>query len=166
MHWPWFLPDGKRFLYTARLNTDDGEGELRIGDLEGVWRKVMNVSSNTQWVEPDVVVFVREGVLMGQRWIVEAARPIGDPFPIADRVEYFFTTSRAMFSASRTGTVAYHSGQEIGQLVWADRNGNEGGTIGSPADYRAILCAVVPGRQRTAGRAQAGGLWLPMISGG
>ena len=33
VHWPWFLPDGKRFLYTVRLA--DGEGELRIGDLGG-----------------------------------------------------------------------------------------------------------------------------------
>src|SRR5262249_9239142 len=68
--WPWFLPDGKHFLYTARL--DDGEGELRIGDLDGGSRTVMSVSSNTQWVDPDVVVFVREGVLMGQRVDVEA----------------------------------------------------------------------------------------------
>ena len=96
----------------------------------------MSASSNAQWVDPDVVVFVREGVLMAQRVDVEAARPLAEPFPIAERVEYFFTTSRAMFSASRTGSVAYHSGQDIGQLVWADRNGNEVGTISSPSDYQ------------------------------
>ena len=33
VHWPWFLPDGNRFLYTARL--EDGEGELRLGQLDG-----------------------------------------------------------------------------------------------------------------------------------
>ena len=147
VHWPWFLPDGKRFLYTARL--DDGEGEVRLAQLrlddregnarpfqleEGT-RTVLSASSNTQWVDPDVVVFVREGVLMAQRVDVEAARPLAEPFPIAERVEYFFTSSRAMFSASRTGNVAYHSGQDIGQLVWADRNGNEVGTISSPSEY-------------------------------
>ena len=98
MHWPWFLPDGKRFLYTARL--DDGEGEVRLAQLstdregnarpiqreEGT-RTLMSASSNAQWVEPDVVVFVREGVLMGQRVDVEAARPLAEPFPIAERVE-------------------------------------------------------------------------------
>ena len=92
----------------------------------------MSASSNAQWVDPDVVVFVREGVLMGQRVDVEAARPIGEPFSIAERVEYFFTTSRAMFSASRTGSVAYHAGEDIGQLVWADRNGNEVGNDWQP----------------------------------
>jgi Tol biopolymer transport system component len=41
-----------------------------------------------------------------------------------------------MFSASWTGSVAYHSGRDIGQLVWADRNGSEVGTISTPADYQ------------------------------
>jgi Tol biopolymer transport system component len=66
---------------------------------------------------------------------LEAARPVGEPFSIAERIEYFLTTSRAMFSVSRTGTVAFHTGGDLSQLVWADRNGNETGTIGDPADY-------------------------------
>ena len=133
VHWPWFLPDGNRFLYTARL--EDGEGELRLGQLDGSTRPVMRASSNAQWVEPDIVVFAREGVLMGQRVDLEAARPVGEPFSIAEQIEYFLTTSRAMFSVSRTGTVAFHAGGDLSQLVWADRNGNETGSIGDPADY-------------------------------
>ena len=133
VHWPWFLPDGNRFLYTARL--EDGEGELRLGQLDGSTRPVMRASSNAQWVEPDIIVFAREGVLMGQRVDLDAARPVGEPFSIAERIEYFLTTSRAMFSVSRTGTVAFHAGGDLSQLVWADRNGNETGSIGDPADY-------------------------------
>jgi len=133
VNWPWFLPDGKRFLFTAPR--DDGEGELRIGQLDGSSRTVMRLSSNAQWVEPDVVVFAREGVLMGQRVDLNRAEPVGEPFSIAGQVEYFFTTSRAMFSASRTGAIAYHPGGDLMQLVWADRNGNESGIIGKAADY-------------------------------
>ena len=44
-----------------------------------------------------------------------------------------------MFSASPNGTVAYHSGQGIGQLVWADRSGKEIGTIGSPFSYESSV---------------------------
>jgi Tol biopolymer transport system component len=40
-----------------------------------------------------------------------------------------------MFSASLTGTIAYHPGGELTELVWADQNGTERGTIGKPADY-------------------------------
>jgi len=139
VHWPWFLPDGKRFLFTARR--DDEEGELRIGQLDDATHtlmrvsSVMRVSSNAQWIDPDVVVFAREGALMGQRVDLKQSRPVGEPFPIADQVEYFFTTSRAMFSASPTGTIAYHPGGDLMQLVWADHNGNERGTISKPADY-------------------------------
>jgi Tol biopolymer transport system component len=133
VHWPWFLPDGKRFLYTARR--DDGEGELRLGQLDGTSRRIMRVSSNAQWVEPDIVVFARERVLMGQRLNLDAAQPVGQPFPIAEQVEYHGTTSRAMFSTSLTGTVAYHQGANLMQLVWVDGNGKEVGTIGRPAEY-------------------------------
>jgi Tol biopolymer transport system component len=133
VHWPWFLPDGKRFLFTARR--DDGEGELRIGQIDGSTRTVMRLSSNAQWVEPDVVVFAREGVLMAQRIDLNRAEPVGDAFSIADQVEYFFTTSRAMFSTSRTGAIAYHPGGDLMQLVWADWNGNESATGFQPADY-------------------------------
>ena len=139
VHWPWFLPDGKRFLFTARR--DDDEGELRLGQLDGVTRTVtrvntvMRVSSNAQWIDPDLVVFAREGVLVAQRVDLKQSRPVGEPFPIADQVEYFFTTSRAMFSASRMGAIAYHPGGDLMQLVWADRHGNESGTVGKPADY-------------------------------
>src|SRR5262249_3282351 len=63
------------------------------------------------------------------------SRPIGEPFSIADLVEYFPTTSRAMFSASRTGAIAYHPGGDLMELVWADPDGHERGTIGTPAAY-------------------------------
>ncbi len=133
IHWPWFLPDGQHFLYTARL--EDGEGELRLGELDGATRPLMRASSNAQWIDPNVVVFVREGVLLGQRVDLQAMRPVGEPFALADHVEYFFTTSRATISASRTGTVAFHAGGELTRLAWADRNGKELATIGSPGEY-------------------------------
>ena len=149
MHWPWFLPDGKRFLYTARL--DDGEGEVRLAQLrlddregnarpvqlEGGTRTVMSASSNAQWVDPDVVVFAREGVLMGQRVDVEAARPLGEPFPIAERVDVLLhhVPGDVQRFPDRHRRVPLRR-RTCGQLVWADRNGNEVGTIGSPADYQ------------------------------
>ena len=145
--WPWFLPDGSRFLYTVRL--DVGEGEVRLAQLaalddpDGTLRPVqvnpttlINASSNAQWVTPDVVVFVREGVLLGQRVDLEGGRFVADPFPIADGVNYFFHTGRAAFSASWTGSIAYHTGGPgVDQLVLADRDGNEEGTIGRPGLY-------------------------------
>jgi Tol biopolymer transport system component len=144
--WPWFLPDGRRFLYTVFLT--NGDGELRVGQLarNGEGRStrsgldvsahtVMPVNSNTQWIEPDIVLFVRESVLMAQRVNLETLKTVDAPFQVANRVEYLLTTSRATFSASYTGAIAYHAGGNLTQLVWVDQNGHESGTIGSPADY-------------------------------
>ncbi len=40
----------------------------------GVATRLMRVSSNAQWVDPDIVVFAREGVLMAQRVDLKASR--------------------------------------------------------------------------------------------
>ena len=74
---------------------------------------------------------------MAQRFDLETAKAIGQPFSIAQRVDYFPTTSRAVFSTSRAGDVAYHAGEEIRQLAFADRNGNNIRAFGSPAEYDA-----------------------------
>ena len=56
-------------------DSNDAKETHESVQLEGGTRTVMSASSNAQWVDPDVVVFAREGVLMGQRVNVEAARP-------------------------------------------------------------------------------------------
>ena len=134
MHWPWFLPDGKRFLYTARL--DDGEGELRLGQLDGGFAsECLRASSNAQWIDPDTIVFVREGVLLGQR-IDLAPR---DRSAIRSRSPSPSTTSSprpAPCSACREAarwrtTPVATSGSWSGSIS----SGNEVGTIGAPAEY-------------------------------
>ncbi len=133
-HWPSFLPDGRRFLYTAR--SEDGGGVLHLGSLDGGARALMPIASNAQWIEPDIVVFAREGVLMGQRVDPARAATIGEPWVIAEHVEYILTTSRAMFSVSRAGTIAYHAYRDLSQLVWADGSGNELESIGGVVDHQ------------------------------
>jgi Tol biopolymer transport system component len=156
VHWPYFLPDGQRFLYTAR--TIDGDGRLKIGDLGGsAARTLMPVASNAQWVEPDVVVFAREGVLMGQRVDLESARTIGEPFSVADKVDYILPTSRGLFSTSFNGSIAYHAHGDLAQLVWADQRGNQTGMIGDPADYEPESIRIsADGRFMLTSRREAG----------
>jgi dipeptidyl aminopeptidase/acylaminoacyl peptidase len=132
-HWPWFLPDGDQFLYTVR--TADGEGQLRIGRLDGTSRFLMPLESNAQFVGPDIVVFGRDSVLMGQRIDLDAAVPVGNPFSIAEHVEYFRTTSRALFSTSRNGDVTYHPGGDLAQYVFADTRTGYLEPVGRIGDY-------------------------------
>jgi eukaryotic-like serine/threonine-protein kinase len=62
--WPWFLPDGRRFLYLLRL--PDREFHLMLADPGKPPVMVLSATSNAQWVDPDYVVFARGGTLIAQ----------------------------------------------------------------------------------------------------
>jgi Tol biopolymer transport system component len=98
-------------------------------------RPIVSAVSNVQWVDPDYLVFAQEGVLVAQRFDQASERIVGAPVSIAEPVDRFLSTGRAMFTTSRTGTIAYHSYANVARLVWVDRTGKEVGTVGAPGDY-------------------------------
>jgi Tol biopolymer transport system component len=156
IYWPWFLPDGQRFLYLATHT--DGTGELRIFEPGRPTRSLLAVESNVQWVDPDYLVFAREGTLLAQRVDLSAGRMTGDPVAIADAVNYGYMPSRALFTTSQNGVVVYQSNRDVARLAWVDRTGKEIETIGSPAgnyvlrlspDRRQVLLARANARYGT-----------------
>jgi eukaryotic-like serine/threonine-protein kinase len=137
--WPWFLPDGRRFLYLARGR--DREGQIKLAQPGKAPVTILSAISNPQWVDPDYLVFVRDGTLVGQRFDLAAGRLVGEPFSIADAVQYSRSTSRATFSTSRTGALAYQSHIDLAQLVWFDRAGREVGRVEAQGDYLSMRLA-------------------------
>jgi Tol biopolymer transport system component len=124
--WPSVLPDN-RLLYLAHMK--DGAGELRLLERERS-RTLMPVNSNVAWVDPGHLVFAREGTLLAQQFDLAQGRLVGDPHAIAEPVDYSYLPARAMFAASRTGTIVYQSHRDSSRLVWIDRAGRELGPVG------------------------------------
>jgi Tol biopolymer transport system component/predicted Ser/Thr protein kinase len=131
--WPWFLPDGRRFFYVA--GASDWSRRLMLAEPGKPPRPVMPIASNVQWVEPDYLVYVRDGTIVGQHLDLSNGRLVGDPFSIAEPVNYFFHTGRVEFSTSRNGILAYQSHSNRARLVWVDRSGREIATVGASADF-------------------------------
>jgi Tol biopolymer transport system component/predicted Ser/Thr protein kinase len=134
---PWFLPDGRHFLYLARSGTDPGKDAVYLGDLNSKTRqRVAAVSSNAVYV-PGYLLFLREQTLMAQPFDAAKARTTGDAVPIADQVDYIFSNRQAEFSASQNGVLAYTSGASGAtyQLTWMDRSGKVLGTLGAPGGF-------------------------------
>ena len=131
--WPSFLPDGKRFLYLSQR--PNITGQLMLGERGRAPRPIVSAVSNVQWVDPDYLVFAQEGVLVAQRFDLASERVVGAPISIAEPVDRFLSSGRAMFTTSRNGTIAYHSYANVARLVWVDRTGKEVGTVGAPGDY-------------------------------
>jgi Tol biopolymer transport system component len=134
LNWPFFLPDGRRFLYLQRRR--DGSGHLMLAEPGKTPRDVMPVYSNVQYVDPGYLVFGREGALVGQRFDLARGAVVGAPFSIADPVSYFFTTSLARFATSLNGALVYQSHDNEQRLVWFDRSGRDVGAVGEVGQYK------------------------------
>ncbi|HWZ85281.1 MAG TPA: protein kinase [Thermoanaerobaculia bacterium] len=133
--WPWFLPDGERFLYLVRDR--DGRGDLMLSEPGKPPRAVTHIESFFQYVDPGFLVYSQEGTLVAQRFDLRSGRASGEPVSVAERVRYFYSTASAAFAA-RAGTIAYLSRTDSRRLVWFDRSGREVATVGPPGDYLDI----------------------------
>jgi hypothetical protein len=130
---PWFFPDGRHFLYTAR-NFDLEKIRVYIADLRSASRTkdrrlILGANSNAIYVPPGYLLFLRDGTLMAQPFDAGKARITGEAVPITEGVNTYRSSDQGAFSASRTGVVIYASGGLKAQLTWFDRAGRPLGTI-------------------------------------
>jgi Tol biopolymer transport system component len=128
---PFFLPDGKRFLYLAASHAVGTDSELHaiyLGSLDGALpRHLINVRSKPVYAAGHLL-FVQQKTLMAQPFDAKSGTLSGEAVPIAANVQDdpgFFT---AVFSASESGVLVY---QEAGgmadqhEFVWLDRTGKK-----------------------------------------
>jgi Tol biopolymer transport system component len=127
LQWPSFLPDGKRYLYLMRRA--DGSGMVMVAELGKPGVALVPAVSAVQYVDPGYILFARDGRLLAQRFDASASRMVGDAFPVAEPIRYFYSTGAATFTASRTGALVYQAHTEKARLTWLDRTGKELGAI-------------------------------------
>ncbi|MBC8647848.1 MAG: serine/threonine-protein kinase [Thermoanaerobaculia bacterium] len=137
-HWrPWFLPDGRHFLFLIRSTQPENSG-IAVGSLDSKdVRRISRIGEPAIWAPPGFLLFVREQTLMAQPFDAVRLRLTGEPFPVASDVDYVPVWGSAGFSASANGVLAYQSGgRAVRQLVWFDRGGKALGVLGEPGEYR------------------------------
>jgi len=137
--WPYFLPDGRHFLYLARSPQSENTG-IYVGTLDSSERKLLlNTDSSAVYAPPGFLLFLRERTLMAQAFDASSLQLSGEPFPIADQVGQNPATGRAFFSVSQTGVLTFLSiSAPTTQLAWFDRAGKQLALVGSPAADTAI----------------------------
>ena len=149
--WPYFMPDGHHFFYLA-ANFAGGSIEtasVHLGSLDSNETKLLfHARSNVAYASSHIL-YVRNRMLMAQAFDEKRLEILGQPFPIADQVQYDELTWRGVFSSSK-GVLAYQGGNSgaNSRLVMFDRAGTEIRTIGTPADFMSHK--VSPDGQRLA----------------
>jgi len=138
---PYFLPDGQHFLYFVGAIASAAQSEsngVYLGSLSSAEQKLILRTHASVAYESGYVLFAREGTLMAQLFDEKSFQLTGDAFPIAEHLQVDLGSSRAIFSVSENGILAFQRGIGRGnysQLTWFDRSGKQIDEVGEPALY-------------------------------
>jgi Tol biopolymer transport system component len=139
---PWFLPDGRHFLYVRDwgVGADISVGSLDIKPEKQETGKLVPASLGVSYAhssDPDFgqMVLLRRQTLMAQSFDARHLKISGDPVRIVEEpVAKYYATGT--FSTSSNGTLVYWSpGNGQSQLTWFDIQGKALNTVGSPGPY-------------------------------
>ncbi len=134
--WPHFLPDGRRFVYTAMGGNLDGEVVLVEPGEPG--RALVPALSLARFVAPDLLLTVRESTLIAQRVDLAAARAVGEPVSVVGNVSYSVATGWANITTSPNGTLVLQHPGDVSRVTTVLRSGRPETQIGPPGQYLAV----------------------------
>ncbi len=165
LRWPWFLPDGERFLYT----TGSAHRTVILSVPGQAAKELMSVGSKVQFTEPGFLVFSRDGSLLGQRFDWRTGTLSGAPSVVAKHVRGFITTGAAGFATSLNGTLVLQTANDAQRLGVFDRSGRELATLAGSGNYHDFTISP-SGARVSFGRATPGlgtaDVWLFDVEGG
>jgi Tol biopolymer transport system component/predicted Ser/Thr protein kinase len=140
---PQFLPDGRRFIFLVRapLETPNAERGFAIhaASLDSLEKTSIVASrASARFAASGHLLFVRDRALVAQPFDPGTLELSGDAAPVAENVSRT-TRFEAIFSVSDDGLLLFQAGavSDDSRLVWLDRDGQERGATGEPADYVA-----------------------------
>jgi Tol biopolymer transport system component len=130
---PFFLPDGRHFVYLAVTSTS---GELRVASIDdGVRRAVIGPSDSGAVYSEGHLLFVRSGILLARPFDAMTLTTRGEPFRVTeDPIPVRLLTRRTPISSSSVGTISFAARASTeSMLTWFDRKGVPLGTVGAAA---------------------------------
>ncbi len=136
--WPYFLPDGKHFLYTIIASNSENSG-IYVGSLDSKDTKlILKAHSSALYAPQGYLLFNRVGTLLAQPFDADRLELKGDAIPIAEGVQFNSANAKAAVTVSAAGVLAYRLIPTAAQnkLVWVDRKGTEEPLAAPPHPYR------------------------------
>jgi eukaryotic-like serine/threonine-protein kinase len=141
---PLFLPDGKHFLYFRHSGKAELQGVF-VGSIEAKpeEQSLQRIAATeyspafapAHGSAPPYLLFVRDEVLMAQPFDTRHMETTGEALPVAEQIGTSIT--RAFFSVSANGVLAYRSGSGASsQVSWADREGHITASVATGIDFQ------------------------------
>ncbi|MGA8433033.1 MAG: protein kinase [Candidatus Sulfotelmatobacter sp.] len=130
--WPFFLPDGRHFLYMA-IHHDPSRAAnnaVYYASLDGRENRLLLHSQSNAIYADGYLLFARGDQLMAQPFNPAKGALSGEPRSVAKGVMTDVTTWHLEASAANGGLLVFGTGGSGDlQLLWTDRNGKQVGTV-------------------------------------
>jgi serine/threonine protein kinase len=133
--WPFFLPDGRHFLYVAS-NHSSPQGEqngIYVASLDGKLNRFLVASLAGAAYAQGNLLYVRESTLLAQLFDLNRLSLSGSPHPVVDGVVLDLGVWHSTFTASQlSNTLIFQVGAPMAQsrLEWVDRGGKHLSFVG------------------------------------
>ena len=127
--WPWFLPDGKHFLFLATSHTgaDPKQNGIYFGSLDNKeTRLIVNADSAAQYASGYLLYRVNTA-LVAHPFNPQSGVLSGEATQLLNNLRDDVGVWRSIFSVSQNGLMTYEMGNGSAvksQLMWFDRTGN------------------------------------------
>jgi Tol biopolymer transport system component/tRNA A-37 threonylcarbamoyl transferase component Bud32 len=136
--WPYFLPDGRHYLYMVR-GAAAGKPGIYAGTLGSKKRRfVAEANSAMAYSPPGLLLYIRQKALVAQNFDAGSLETKGAPFPVVADMEALGDTQPTGYvrmSVSDNGVLAVRSGvSSVSQFAWLDREGKKLSTVGSASE--------------------------------
>ena len=143
--WPYFLPDGRHFVFAA--NGSEGPVALRVGALDEEGSTALGDLQSRVEYSSGYLVYVSQNTMVARPFSPTKRAFTGDPFPVTDRIE-IGALGLVDFSLSQMGDLAYvtQAAEQKSRLLWVNRAGQDVGTVGEPAAFGDLALSPDGGR--------------------
>ncbi len=128
---PWFLPDGRHFLYL--YGSGQGRFAMHVGSLDAAEadRELGEFADSTfVGYSQGYLLYLRGSTLVARPFDAAHAVFTGDALPVAEQV--------LRFEASGNGVLVYQRGVNIQRLMWTDRAGKSLEVLEGAGDARQV----------------------------
>jgi len=148
---PWFLPDGKHFLYLATSHEGGRKEEngIYFASVDGKENRLVVYSDAAGMFASGYLLYHTQTALVAQPFDPGNGRLSGEPVPVVNNVRHDAGVWRSVFSVSQTGILIFQPGSVSTagtQMTWFDRTGAQLGTVGE-RDSHASLDLSPDGKQ-------------------
>ncbi len=143
---PWFLPDGRHFIYLA-IGPNRIGSMLRVAAIDSTDVKDLVVSKSAGlYTEPGHLLFRRGAALVAQAFDVQRLELRDTAITLVDKIGFNPITYQTPVSTSANGVLAYLPDAPAGQLVWFDSSGRRLSSVSATGDFNS-LCISADGNR-------------------